>query len=105
MHEVAYGNWNEFLCQKAEAGNIVVLAVLQSSKQGKGRVFEERPVEKLLEGMTYSVDNEGNITYFSKCGGKVTDFGKMIVVSGDGVAQKFADRLKKNRKLKHKSRE
>ncbi|MFA9394696.1 MAG: TraI/MobA(P) family conjugative relaxase [Halodesulfovibrio sp.] len=95
--EVPYGNWNEFLCQKAEAGNTVALAVLQSSKKKDQAAFKERPVEKLLEGMTYTVDNEGNITYKLKEGGVVLDNGKVIVASKGEEAHKFAKKLRGRR--------
>ncbi|WP_066856592.1 TraI/MobA(P) family conjugative relaxase [Halodesulfovibrio spirochaetisodalis] len=95
--EIPYGNWNEFLRQKAESGNNVALAVLQSSKNKDQAVFKERPVEKLLEGMTYSVDNKGNITYKLTEGGVVLDNGKDIVASKDDEAQKFAQKLRGRR--------
>lgn len=95
--EVPYGNWNDFLCQKAEAGNMVALAVLQSTKTEEKTVYKERPVVKLLEGMTYTVDNEGNITYKLKSGGVVRDNRKEIVGSGDLEAKAFAESLRLRR--------
>ena len=95
--EVPYGNWNEFLRQKAEAGNAVALAVLQSSKKKDQAACKERPAEKLLEGMTYTVDSEGNITYRLKEGGVVLDNGKKIVASKDAEARKFAKSLRGRR--------
>jgi hypothetical protein len=95
--EVSYGNWNEFLRQKAEAGNMIALAVLQSSKPKDRKAFKERPVEKLLEGMTYTVDNEGNITYKLKDGGVVLDNRKEIIASKDVEARKFAEKLRGRR--------
>lgn len=95
--EVPYGNWNEFLRQKAEAGNNIALAVLQSSKTKDKKAFKERPVEKLLEGMTYTVDNEGNITYKLKDGGVVLDIRKEIIASKDVEARKFAEKLRGRR--------
>lgn len=95
--EVPYGNWNEFLRQKAEAGNKIALAVLQSSKTKDKKVFKERPVEKLLEGMTYTVDNEGNITYKLKNGGIVLDNRKEIIARREVEARKFAEKLRGRR--------
>ncbi len=95
--EVPYGNWNEFLRQKAESGNKIALAVLQSSKTKEKKAFKERPIEKLLEGMTYTVDNEGNITYKLKDGGVVLDNRKEIIASKDAEARKFAEKLQGRR--------
>lgn len=95
--EIPYGNWNEFLRQKVKAGNMVALAVLQSSKTKEKASFKERPVEKLLEGMTYLVDNEGNIIYKLKNGGVVRDNQKEIFASGDVEAKKFAEKLRLKR--------
>ncbi|MCT4533728.1 relaxase/mobilization nuclease domain-containing protein [Halodesulfovibrio sp.] len=95
--EVPYSNWNDFLRQKAEAGSVVALAILQSSKQQSKSTFKERKVEKLLEGMTYAVDNEGNITYTLKDGGKVVDYGKEIIASKGDEARKFAEKLRGRR--------
>lgn len=95
--EIPYGNWNEFLRQKAEAGNMVALAVLQSSKTKEKAAYKERPVVKLLEGMTYTVDNEGNITYKLMNGGVVRDCRKDIYANNDVEAVKFAEKLKTRR--------
>ena len=95
--EIPYGNWNEFLRQKVEAGNMVALAVLQSSTTKEKPAFKERPVEKLLEGMTYTVDNEGNIIYKLRNGGVVRDNRKEIFASGDEEAKKFAEKLRGRR--------
>ena len=95
--EIPYGNWNEFLRQKAEACNMVALAVLQSLKAKEKAVHKERPVVKLLEGMTYTVDNEGNITYKLKNGGVVRDCRKSIYASNDVEAMTFAEKLKARR--------
>ncbi|SIN93120.1 TraI/MobA(P) family conjugative relaxase [Halodesulfovibrio marinisediminis] len=96
-NEIPYGNWNEFLRQKAEAGNMVALAVLQSLKEKEKAAHKERPVVKLLEGMTYTVDNEGNITYKLKNGGVVRDCRKSIYASNDVEAVTFAEKLKARR--------
>ena len=95
--EIPYGNWNDFLRQQAEAGNTVVLAVLQSSKTKEKTAYKERPVVKLLEGMTYTVDNEGNITYKLKDGGVVRDNRKDIIANKDNEARKFAEKLRLRR--------
>lgn len=95
--EIPYGNWNEFLRQKAEAGSMVALAVLQSSKAKEKISFKERPVVELLEGMTYTVDNEGNITYKMKNGGLVRDNRKDIFASVDVEARNFAEKLRERR--------
>ncbi|SIO41244.1 relaxase/mobilization nuclease domain-containing protein [Halodesulfovibrio marinisediminis] len=95
--EIPYGNWNEFLRQKAEAGNMEALAVLQSSKTKEKAAHNERPVDNLLEGMTYTVDNEGNITYKLKNGGVVRDCRKDIYASSDVEAKRFAEELKNRR--------
>ena len=95
--EIPYGNWNDFLRQKAEAGNGVALAILQSSKKKGLPAYCERPIVKLLEGMKYTVDNEGNITYKLKNGGVVRDCRKDIYASNDLEAVKFAEKLKVRR--------
>lgn len=95
--EIPYGNWNDFLRQQAEAGNTVALAVLQSLKMKEKTAYKERPVVKLLEGMTYTVDNEGNITYKLKDGGVVLDNRKELITSKDVEAQKFAEKLSRRR--------
>ncbi|MEZ6853083.1 relaxase/mobilization nuclease domain-containing protein [Halodesulfovibrio aestuarii] len=101
--EIPYGNWNDFLRQKAEAGNMAALAVLQSSKIKEKAVYKERPVVKLLEGMTYTVDNEGNITYRLKDGGVVRDTRKEIIANKDNEARKFAEKLRLRRFGKNKA--
>jgi hypothetical protein len=95
--EIPYGNWNDFLRQQAEAGNTVALAVLQSSKTKEKTAYKERPVVKLLEGMTYIVDNEGNITYKLKDGGVVRDNRKEIIANKDNEARGFAEKLRLRR--------
>ncbi|SIN81065.1 hypothetical protein [Halodesulfovibrio marinisediminis] len=76
---------------------MVALAVLQSSKMKEKALFKEHTVVKLLEGMTYTVDNEGNITYKLKNGGVVRDCRKDIYASKDAGAVKFAAKLKARR--------
>lgn len=95
--EIPYGNWNDFLRQQAEAGNTVALAVLQSSKPKEKTAYKERPVVELLEGMTYTVDNEGNITYKLKDGGVVRDNRKEIIANKDNEARRFAEKLRLRR--------
>ncbi|MFA9394755.1 MAG: relaxase/mobilization nuclease domain-containing protein [Halodesulfovibrio sp.] len=95
--EIPYGNWNDFLRQQAEAGNTVALAVLQSSKTKEKTALKERAAVKLLEGMTYTVDNEGNITYKLKNGGVVRDNRKEIIATKDNEARSFAMKLRLRR--------
>ena len=71
---------------KAESGNEVALAVLQSLK----RHVDEKEVTppKSKPGVTHQVDNQGNILYLLSDGGMIKDCGQSIHFSANSPSAK-----------------
>lgn len=74
--EFPFYSWNGFLKMKAESGNEVALAVLQSLKQHVDEKEVTPPKPK--PGVTHQVDNQGNILYLLSDGGMIKDCGQSI---------------------------
>jgi len=79
--EFPFHSWNGFLKMKAESGNEVALAVLQSLK----RHVDEKKVTppKPKPGVTHQVDNQGNVLYLLSDGGMIKDCGQDIHYSAN----------------------
>ena len=84
--EFPFHSWNGFLKMKAEAGNEVALAVLQSLKQ---RVDEKDVTPpKPKPSVTHQVDNQGNILYLLTDGGMIKDIGQSLHFTVNNPAAK-----------------
>ena len=84
--EFPFYSWNGFLKMKAESGNEVALAVLQSLKQHVDE--EEVTPPKPKPGVTHQVDNQGNILYLLSDGGMIKDCGQAIHFSANSPSAK-----------------
>lgn len=84
--EFPFHSWNGVLKMKAESGNKVALAVLQSLK----RHADEKEVTppKPKPGVTHQVDNQGNVLYLLSDGGMIKDVGQALHFSATSPSAK-----------------
>lgn len=81
-----FHNWNGFLKMKAESGNQVALAVLQSLTQHVDKKEVTPPKPK--PGVTHQVDNQGNVLYLLSDGGMIKDVGQALHFSANSPTAK-----------------
>lgn len=84
--EFPFHSWNGFLKMKAESGNEIALAVLQSLKRHVDEKEVTPPKPKL--GVTHQVDNQGNVLYLLSDGSMIKDIGQAIQFSKNSPSAK-----------------